>query len=184
MKLCGYQLIIAFCLAVELTSIIWAKYLIEFLQLTSRLSLIIGFGILFLIYPLLGHLVDVYLTRYHTLKASYMYIILTIQSCATVVYRTVNTISSLVFKYKGAHSPPSFSDHFGAYYTSHCGVGLVWSYRNSVWARSTAGVSHTKTDLIHPLVLLESECGRIGCVLCSFQRFSNISQRNHKKKIK
>ena len=60
-----------------------------------------GFGILFLVYPLLGHLADVYLTRYRTLKVSY--VILTIASCAAVVYCTVDIVSSRVFKYTKFH---------------------------------------------------------------------------------
>ena len=73
----------------------------DFLQLASRLSVMVGFGILFLAYPLLGHLADVYLTRYRTLKVSY--VTLTIASCAAVAYWTVNSIASLVFKYEGFH---------------------------------------------------------------------------------
>ena len=101
MKLRGYQLVIASCLAVELTSIIRVIYLNNFERLKSRLSVIVGFGILFLVYPLLGHLADVYLTRYRTLKVSY--VIWTIVSCAAVVYWNVDIVASLVFKYEGFH---------------------------------------------------------------------------------
>ena len=101
MKLRGYQLVIASCLAVKLTSSARERYLVSFARLLNRLSVIVGFGILFLVYPLLGHLADVYLTRYRTLKVSY--VILTIASCAAVVYCTVDIVSSLVFKYTGFH---------------------------------------------------------------------------------
>ena len=47
------------------------------MNLPSRISVIIAFGLLFLLYPLVGHLTDVYLTRYRSLKWSFGFLILT-----------------------------------------------------------------------------------------------------------
>ena len=44
--------------------------------LSSRISYLIGIGLLFLLYPLVGHLTDVYLTRYRSLKWSFGILIL------------------------------------------------------------------------------------------------------------
>ena len=48
-------------------------------------------GLLFLLYPLLGHLTDVYLTRYRSLKLSY--VILALGICASLVYEVFEIAS-------------------------------------------------------------------------------------------
>ena len=48
---------------------------------------------MFLVYPLLGHLADVYLTRYRTLKSSYVIII--IGSSGLLVYWIIDFVADL-----------------------------------------------------------------------------------------
>ena len=56
-------------LLVQSTAIVNMKYLTSGEPLlSSRLVILSLQGIMFLVYPLLGHLADVYLTRYRTLK--------------------------------------------------------------------------------------------------------------------
>ena len=84
MKLRGSLLVIVCCLVVEFCNINQKEYLLFPLELSTRLSRLIGLGLLFLLYPLVGHLTDVYLTRYRSLKYSFGIIILGI--CLIVVY--------------------------------------------------------------------------------------------------
>ena len=86
MKLRGSLLVIVCCLVVEFCSFNQKEYLI----LTSgdliyAISFITTLGLLFLLYPLVGHLTDVYLTRYRSLKWSFAILILTACMCAIFV---------------------------------------------------------------------------------------------------
>ena len=62
-------------------------------------------GVLLLVYPLLGHLADVYLTRYRALKSSL--IILTIVTLASVVYLGIDTVASIVGNITIFHEAPT-----------------------------------------------------------------------------
>ena len=42
------------------------------------------------------------------------------------------------------------------------GVGLFEANAHSIWTGSTTRGSYTKTDCLHPLVLLDSQCSAIG----------------------
>ena len=53
-------------------------------------------GVLFLLYPLVGHLTDVYLTRYRSLILSYGILIFT--ACAAVVYSGIDLAASSIWK--------------------------------------------------------------------------------------
>ena len=74
MKLRGSLLVIVCCLVIELVNISQKRYMIFNLPLL-RITGLTAQGLLFLLYPLLGHLTDVYLTRYRSLKFSYDLII-------------------------------------------------------------------------------------------------------------
>ena len=84
MKLRGSRLVIICCLVVALWNITDKQYLLVTDTLAIRLPDLAIQGLLFLLYPLVGHLTDVYLTRYRSLKWSFGILIIT--PCAAVVY--------------------------------------------------------------------------------------------------
>ena len=71
MKLHGSMLVIVCCLVVEFYNLTQKEYLLFATEIKGRLSTITVQGLLFLFYPLVGHLTDVYLTRYRSLKWSF-----------------------------------------------------------------------------------------------------------------
>ena len=101
MKLHGHQLVILSSLAIGVLNIITSQYMITFLPLSGRLSLILWISLMFLVYPLLGHMADVYLTRYHTLKSSYVIVI--IGSCGLLVYGIIDVVAELIWKFDKFH---------------------------------------------------------------------------------
>ena len=92
MKLRGYLIVIVCCLGLALSNIS-KRYLLTTTTLYARISNIVGQGVLLLVYPLLGHLADVYLTRYRALKSSL--IMLTIIGFAGIVYLVIDTVLSI-----------------------------------------------------------------------------------------
>ena len=84
MKLRGSLLVIVCCLVVEFCNLPQKDYEILESTLTIRVVLLATQGILFLLYPLVGHLTDVHLTRYRSLKWSFG--ILIFATCATIGY--------------------------------------------------------------------------------------------------
>ena len=92
MKLRGYQLVILSCLVIGLTNLTQKRYVFGFSILQARISIIIFLGLMFLVYPLLGHLADVYLNRYRMLKSSYVIII--IGGSAFLAYMTIDLTAS------------------------------------------------------------------------------------------
>ena len=73
MKLRGSLLVIAYCLVVEFWDINHKQYLILASgDLINAKSVITMLGLLFMLYPLVGHLTDVYLPRYRSLKWSFL----------------------------------------------------------------------------------------------------------------
>ena len=88
MKLRGSLLVIVCCLVIELVNISQKRYMIFNLPLLSRITGLTAQGLLFLLYPLLGHLTDVYLTRYRSLKFSYDLIIFGF--CVMIIYIVID----------------------------------------------------------------------------------------------
>ena len=79
MKLRGSLLVIVCCLVVEFCDINQKEYFIHVsADLMYKIWSLIILGLLFLLYPLVGHLTDVYLTRYRSLKWSFGFLILAI----------------------------------------------------------------------------------------------------------
>ena len=76
MKLRGSLLVIVCCLVVELCNFNLKEYLLMGSDLRDRVLILTGLGLMFLLYPLVGHLTDVYLTRYRSLKWSFGILIL------------------------------------------------------------------------------------------------------------
>ena len=104
MKLRGSLLVIVCCLVVEFCSFNQKEYLI----LTSgdlkyAISLITILGLLFLLYPLVGHLTDVYLTRYRSLKWSFAILILT--ACMGAIFVGILIAISIIDKFHAASRP-------------------------------------------------------------------------------
>ena len=99
MKLRGSLLVIVCCLVVEFCSFNQKEYLI----LTSgdlkyTISVITTLGLLFLLYPLVGHLTDVYLTRYRSLKWSFGFLILT--ACMGAICVSIVIAISIIGKFR------------------------------------------------------------------------------------
>ena len=101
MKLRGSLFVIVCCLVVEFCNVTRQKYIILFSEnLIFNISLFSGLGLLFLLYPLVGHLTDVYLTRYRSLVCSFGFLILF--ACLSTVYLSfaiaISVMKSHVFQ--------------------------------------------------------------------------------------
>ena len=97
MKLRGSLLVIVCCLVVEFCDLNQKEYMLFSTVLSSRILFLSGLGILFLLYPLVGHLADVYLTRYRSLKWSFGIIVLVASS--TVVFKGIIVAISSFLKF-------------------------------------------------------------------------------------
>ena len=95
MKLRGSLLVIVCCLVVELCNITRKQYLFTSKYLNDINNILVGQGLLFLLFPLVGHLTDVYLTRYRSLKWSFGILIFT--ACAGVVYTVIDFVATSVW---------------------------------------------------------------------------------------
>ena len=105
MKLRGCLIVIVCCLGLALSNISKKRYLFTTITLSGRIPFIVGQGVLLLVYPLLGHLADVYLTRYRVLKSSL--IILTIVGFAGLVYEGIDTAASVLGNIEVFHHTPT-----------------------------------------------------------------------------
>ena len=105
MKLHGCLIVIVCCLGLAFSNIIKKRYLLTTITLSGRIPTIVGQGVLLLVYPLLGHLADVYFTRYRVLKTSL--IILTIISFAGLVYEGIDAAASILETIKTFHHMPT-----------------------------------------------------------------------------
>ena len=95
MKLRGSLLVIVCCLVVEFCDLNQKEYMLFSTVFSSRILFLTGLGILFLLYPLVGHLADVYLTRYRSLKWSFGIIVL-VASFIVVFKGIIIAISSFL----------------------------------------------------------------------------------------
>ena len=89
----GYLIVIVCCLGLAFTNTSKKRYILGTVTISARIPYIVLSGVLLLMYPLLGHLADVYLTRYRVLKSSL--IILTIISFTAFVYEGIDTAASM-----------------------------------------------------------------------------------------
>ena len=101
MKLRGSLLVIVCCLVVEFCNINQKEYMLYGSLLPSRLSLFAEVGLLFLLYPLVGHLTDVYLTRYRSLKWSFGFIMFL--SYIIITYVGIFIVVLRVWKFEITH---------------------------------------------------------------------------------
>ena len=91
MKLRGSLLVIVCCLVVEFCNLSQRKYILTATGLLDRIIFLSVQGLLFLLYPFLGHLTDVYLTRYRSLKLSFVIMLLGI--FAALIYEVFEVVS-------------------------------------------------------------------------------------------
>ena len=105
MKLRGSLLVIVCCLAVEFFNLYRKQYLLTSKYLIDKNKILVGQGLLFLLFPIVGHLTDVYLTRYRSLKWSFG--ILIFAACAGVVYIGINLVAASIWNLTIFHHAPT-----------------------------------------------------------------------------
>ena len=96
MKLRGSLLVIICCLVVEFFNLLQQDYEILGMHLNVRVVALATQGISFLLYPLVGHLTEVHLTRYRSLKISFGILIFAL--CAISVYVGIDLAASNIWK--------------------------------------------------------------------------------------
>ena len=102
MKLRGSLLVIVCCLVVEFCNINRREYVLFNSDLSNRITSLTGSGVLFLFYPLMGHLTDVYLTRYLSLKWSFGVLILV--GCLSAFCEGIDVALSTIWNLSVQHS--------------------------------------------------------------------------------
>ena len=99
MKLRGFLLVIVCCFVIEFCNFTRKEYLVflsgDSLYAISFLTIV---SLLFLLYPLMGHLTDVYLTRYRSLKWSFGFLILA--ACICTIYVGLIIAISVIEKFQ------------------------------------------------------------------------------------
>ena len=140
MKLRGSLLVIVCCLVVELCNLTEKEYLL-FLKYINDGNICLAFqGVLFLLYPLVGHLTDVYLTRYRSLILSYGILIFT--ACAAVVYSGIDLAASIIWKIGIFHHEKTAVLLAIMFIVYSVGLGLFQA-NAIVWTGSVVRGSHT-----------------------------------------
>ena len=95
MKLRGSLLVIVCCLVMAFVNITnQTEYMLFESDLSDKILSLTGIGMMFLLYPLVGHLTDVYLTRYRSLKWSFGILILAV--CLIVFCEGINLALSSI----------------------------------------------------------------------------------------
>ena len=102
MKLRGSLLVIVCCLVIEFCNITRKEYLLFETNLSDRLLSLAGIGLLFLLYPLVGHLTDVCLTRYRSLKWSFGILILA--ACLEIICGGIYIALTLIWNLSLDHT--------------------------------------------------------------------------------
>ena len=99
MKLRGSLLVIVCCLVIEVFNLTRKEYLVLVSGDSSyTISFLTILGLLLLLYPLMGHLTDVYLTRYRSLKWSFVFLILV--ACMGTIYVGLIIAISIIEKFQ------------------------------------------------------------------------------------
>ena len=102
MKLRSSLLVIVCCLVVEFCNINRTEYLLYKTDISQRTVSLTGIGLLFLLYPLMGHLADVYVTRYRSLKCSFG--ILIFAACLSIFFGGIGVALSCIWNLLVQHS--------------------------------------------------------------------------------
>ena len=92
MKLQGHIVVILCSLLIQFSPLSVTRYIVVSSRTLSRVAVFAVKGLTFLVYPLLGHLADVCLTRYRTLKWSFIFHIV---GCTVILLHT--TINLTLF---------------------------------------------------------------------------------------
>ena len=121
MKLRGSLLVIVCCLVVEFCNFNQKEYLLFEMSFSIRILLITVIGLLFLVYPYVGHITDVYLTRYRSLKCSFILLILTF--CTAFVYSGFIVATANVLNFS-AHQSPLYIPYCLIFVVYIVGLGL------------------------------------------------------------
>ena len=103
MKLRGSLLVIVCCLVVAFCNVNQKEYLMFEISLSIRILFLTVIGLLFLVYPYVGHITDVYLTRYRSLKCSFILLILAF--CTAFVYLGFCFATANVLNFRDHQSP-------------------------------------------------------------------------------
>ena len=113
MKLHGSLLVIVCCLVVEFCNFNQKEYLLIISDLFFRCLDFALLGLLFLLYPLVGHLTDVYLTRYRSLSLSFS--VLLVASFSAVFFLGVEFVISSIWNLSISGSSFAFIILFTVY---------------------------------------------------------------------
>ena len=163
MKFHGSLLVIVCCLVVEYFNINQKEYVV-FTSADLIYMYTVGFlallGLLFLLYPLVGHL-----TRYRSLKWSFGFLIFA-ASMGTIYVGFLIPIS-IIEKSK------LFQPSHAYLYVVPIILFLVYIIRLGLFQANAIqfGLDQlldTKTDCFYPLVLLGSECWQFSILLCYY----------------
>ena len=103
-------------------------------------------GVLFLLYPLVGHLTDVYLTRYRSLKLSYGILIFT--ACAAVVYSGIDLAASIIWKIVIFHEMTWYSHRSNNPNLVYHKKALL-TFRKKDWIHLRTSTKCSSTDCFH-----------------------------------
>ena len=122
MKLRGSLLVIACCMAVELIDVSQKRYMFSLAIFLSRTIVLTLQGLLFLLYPVLGHLTDVYLTRYRSLKLANGVVIF--GSCALILFLGIDFVATITWNFENFHHKQWGAVWVGCAMLILIGVGL------------------------------------------------------------
>ena len=86
--LLGHVVVIICSIAIQLCNVLIATNIDHYLRSYYKIAAFSYLGLMFLSYPLLGYIADVCLTRYRTLKCSFIFLIAacSIGSLFTIIY--------------------------------------------------------------------------------------------------
>ena len=121
MKLRGSLLVIVCGLVVAFCNVNQKEYLLFEMSLSVRILFLTVIGLLFLVYPYVGHITDVYLTRYRSLKCSFILLILAF--CTALVYLGFIIATSNVLNFS-VHQSPSLIPFCIIFVVYIVGLGL------------------------------------------------------------
>ena len=76
MKLHGSLIVIICCFLFQFSNLAQKRYIFSLGNSFNDIFVVCIQGLMFLVYPLLGHLADVYLTRYRTLKCGFVILVI------------------------------------------------------------------------------------------------------------
>ena len=85
MKLCGSIVVIICCFLLQSLNLIQKRYTFSLEDTFNNKIVVCTQGLMFLIYPLLGYLADVYVTKYRTLKCGLVILATGVITCILVL---------------------------------------------------------------------------------------------------